>query len=120
MTPYLEFVELSDYLAHLKERMEHTTRLEITSTAGERGNHGLRGITYHAVASARFSDYIAVCAVPIFHTTNFHLQASAERDETRGKVHANFDKVRAEIEQLGVHVARGKWMYEAPAYLREG
>ncbi len=119
MNVYLEFVELSDYLAHLKERMEHTARLEITSTAGERGEHGLRGITYHAVASARFADYIAVCSVPIFHTTNFHLQASAERDDTRAKVHANFDKVRAEIEAQGLRVERGKWTVEAPAYLRE-
>lgn len=128
MNAYLEFNEPDDYIAHLRAQTgaeQPSTHLEITSITGARGEHGLRGVTYYATLTQCFDPsagsgqaYIAVCAIPILNTTNFHLQV--EKGEMRDKLHANFDKVRARLESKGVVVERGRWSVEVPAYLREG
>jgi len=112
-TFYLEFVELDDYIHHLQEtigmfnpiKAEHPdTRIEITSTSGESDERGICSISYQAVLTRRFEDHIAVCAIPLLQTTNFHLQV--EKDALRAK-HENFDKVYAMLGERGLTIERG-------------
>jgi hypothetical protein len=121
---YLEFTELDDYIRHLKERVgmfnptkaEHPdTRIEITSTSGESDERGIRLISYQAVLTHCFEDHIAVCAIPLLQTTNFHLQT--EKDALRAKVHENFDKMCAMLGERGLVLERGKWRLESPKYI---
>jgi hypothetical protein len=120
---YLEFVELDDYLAHLRSLAERgnatpTTRCEITSIGGKPNKHGIAGVAYYAALTYHHADYIATCAIPLLNTTNFHLQT--DRDAMRAKLHENFDKVIAMLRARGVEVTRGKRTLTTPNYLSEG
>ncbi len=115
---YLEFVELDDYLAHLQQvTLFHpvTTHCEITSVSSQPNQHGITGIMYYAALTFRDADHIATCAVALLNTTNFHLQTDKEAVHT--KLHANFDKVVANLTARGIEVTRGKWTLTAPNYL---
>lgn len=116
---YLEFVELDDYLAHLRTLTNAplTTHCEITNIAGKPDKFGIASVTYYAALTYRYVDCIVTCAIPILNTTTFHLKN--DHDETHAKLHANFDKVRAMLVERGVQVARGKWMLTAPIFLSE-
>lgn len=67
MIPVLEFNELDDYLAHLRDEQETDwTHLEIGHLSSERDAHGIRAISFFAIATRRFlspTQYIVVCRV---------------------------------------------------------
>ena len=116
---YLEFIDVEDYIRHLQENtftLRLTTRAEITTTAGERDKHGVCIVTFNAVLTEQFEDHIAVCAITLVQTTNFHLQV--EKETLAAQVRERFDKICAMLGERGLTVERGKWTIEPPAYLR--
>lgn len=125
MIPLLEFNELDDYLAHL--RQEHDTdwtHLEIGHTTGERDQHGIRAVAFFAIATRRIlspTEYIVVWSCPILNTTSVHLQMDkheAPEHQTRSQLHTNFDKVKQMLQERGLNIRPGKWSTESPSYLR--
>jgi len=117
---YLEFIELDDYLAHLRSLNGDapvTTHCEIANIAGKPDKLGVAVVTYYAALTYRYLDCIVTCAIPILNTTTFHLKH--ERAETHAKLHENFNKVRAMLTERGVNLVRGKWTLTAPKYLSE-
>jgi len=119
MNKYLEFNELDDYIAYLRDatgRETPLTHVDITSVSGTPDKYGICEVTYYAALTHLLVDCIATTAIPLLHTTNFHLQT--EREAMHAKLHENFDKVLAMLRERGLVVERGKWTVEPPAYLR--
>ncbi|MCC7162460.1 MAG: hypothetical protein IT331_08195 [Anaerolineae bacterium] len=125
MIPLLEFNELDDFIVHLREKQDTDwTHLEIGHTASERDAQGIRALSFFAIATRRFlapAPYIVVWSCPIIHTTTLHLQMDkheAQEHQTRTHLHANFDKVKANLQEHGLCVRPGKWLSQPPEYLR--
>lgn len=125
MIPVLEFNELEDYVEHLRsEQQADWTHLEISHTSSERDAHGIRAVSFFAVATRRFykpAEYIVVWACPILNTTSVHLQMDKHEPpghQTRERISSNFAKVKFTIEGSGLQVKRGKWSSQPPEYLR--
>ncbi len=134
---YLDFVERADYIAHLKEmaggamreafERSLKTNLELTGDVGQPGQFGNRAVSYYAVATQAFDNYIAVWNVLLMQTDTFSLDFDKQREAKDGdehqtimqKVHARFAEVRKEFEDEGFDVMRGRWRNEAPAHLTQ-
>lgn len=120
---YLEFLSIDDYVAYLKDFQScPVTRLEFTNTMGQVA-HGICDVTYYAVATARIDldNTIAVCGIVLMHTDTANLEMDKHRepaDQTRTKLQARFDKIAAEFLERDVTVNPGKWLIEAPEYLK--
>ena len=75
----------------------------------------------YAVATERLGDHIAAWRTVVRQTSNF--QIDMERGQphdsqgSRARMFANFERVRAELEEQGVRVERGRWTYDAPEHL---
>lgn len=125
MIPILEFNELDDFIGHLRQEQDTTwTHLEIAHITSERDTHGIRSVTFFAIATRRFlspAPYIATWACSLMNTTSVHLQMDRHEPpekQTRSQLHANFDKVKTMLQERGVHVRPGKWSSQPPEYLR--
>jgi hypothetical protein len=117
---YLEFGELDDYLQHIEEEslvlaQQKMTYIEITSTLGEPDQHGVCSITYFATLTRRFESHIAVHAIPLLRTANFHLQVNQDRDHLRTKLHSNFEQVCALLSSRGIQTRHGLWQTQVPS-----
>jgi|GEM_PF-1495351 len=116
---YLEFNELDDYIAYLRGATHQETPLtyvDITSVSGTPDKYGIREVAYYAALTRPLVDCIATTAIPLLHTTDFHLRT--EREAMHAKLHEHFDKVCATLKERGLVLERGKWTVEPPAYLR--
>lgn len=125
MIPVLEFNELEDFITHLRqEEQTDWAHLDIGHSVGERDAHGIRGVSFYAIATRRFiapMPYIVVWSCPILHTTSVHLQMDkheAPEHQMRTQLHANFEKLRANLQERGLCVRPGKWLSQPPEYLR--
>ncbi len=125
MIPVLEFNELDDFAAHLREEEQTDwAHLEIGHTASERDSTGIRSISFYAIATRHMllpSEHIVVWACPILNTTSLHLQMDKHETpekQTRTNLHANLDKVKVQLELRGLKVRPGKWLSQPPEYLR--
>lgn len=125
MIPTLEFNELEDFVAHLRGKQDTDwAHLEIGHTSSERDTHGIRTVSFFAIATCRFltpAEYIVVWSCPILHTTSVHLQMDkpeAPEHQSRAQIHLNFDKVKAMLQERGLSVRSGKWLSQPPEYLR--
>jgi hypothetical protein len=114
---YLEFTELEDYLAHLREHDANATRLGITWQTGAADANGFRTVTYYAAATAQVDDHIATYGTVIYQTLNLNLRVNDERARAHETLHAKFDRVREELERAGVNVTPGVWRIQPPAWL---
>src|SRR5262245_1770758 len=101
MIALLEFNELDDFIAHLREEEQTDwTHLEIGHISGERDAHGIRCVSFFAIATRRFLSpmpYIVVWSCPILNTTSVHLQMDkheAPEHQTHTQLHSNFAKVK--------------------------
>lgn len=125
MIPTLEFNELDDYLSHLREE-EHTdwTQFEIGHITSDRDAHGIRAVTFFAIATRRFpapAPYIVTWSCTLLHTTTIHLQMDKQESpehQSRSQLHANFEKVKSMLHEHGFSVRPGKWSSQPPGYLR--
>ena len=125
MIPTLEFNELDDFITHLRQEQDTTwSHLEIGHVSGERDAHGIRGVTFYAIATRRFlspAQYLVVWSTTLLNTTNVHLQMDKHEDpekQTRTQLHANFEKVKSMLQERGLCVCPGKWSSQPPEYLR--
>jgi len=125
MIPLLEFNELDDYLAHLREEEQTDwTHLEIGNLASERDAHGIRAVTFFAIATRRFlapMPYIVVWSCTLLNTTSVHIQMDKHESpehQTRSQLHAKFDKVKQMLQERGFAVCPGKWSSQPPEFLR--
>lgn len=125
MIPILEFNELDDFIAHLREEQDTDwTHLEIGHVSGEQDAHSIRGVTFYEIATRHLlspSEYLVVRATTLLNTTNAQLQIDkheASEHQTHTQLHANFEKVKAMLQQRGVCVRPGRWSSQPPEYLR--
>ena len=109
----LEFVELDDFLAHLKEDAQKHVRLEIDVESGNpSGQFEVSGVRFRAVATAIVNGPHSIKVVArwehsLLLTNSLHLRI--DRDESRSRLFENFDKLKAHIEERGFEVKRGMW-----------
>ena len=123
--PILEFTNAEDYIDHLKSRMtemqQPKTRLDIGYEQGEPGEHGIRGVTFFAVATARLDDHIACWATPVYRSTNVDLEYfdkdQPEEKQAKTKVWEGHRKIKERMEGDGLTVEPGKWRIDEPEYL---
>lgn len=117
----LEFTNLEDFIDHLARTHCAETRLDIGYEQGEKGDHGIRGVTFLVVATARLDDHIACWAQPAYRTTNYDLEyfdkARPEDEQARSKIWEAHRKIRDELEGRGLQVQPGKWRIDQPEYL---
>ncbi len=125
MISVLEFNERDDYFAHLREEQDTDwTHLDIGHITSERDTHGIRAVSFFAVATRRFlvpTQYIVVWSCPILNTTSVHLQMDKHEPpehQTRSQLHANFEKVKVMFQDHGIAIRPGKWSSQPPEYLR--
>jgi hypothetical protein len=125
MIPALEFNELDDFVAHLRdEEQTDWVHFDVGHTVGDRDSNGIRAISFYAIATRRFlapAEYLVVWACPILNTTSVHLQMDKHEPpekQSRTFIHTNMDKVRAQLEAHGLKVRPGKWLSQPPEYLR--
>lgn len=125
MIPTLEFNELEDFVAHLRDEQDTDwAHLEIGHTSSERDSHGIRAVSFFAIATRRFltpAEYIVVWSCPILHSTSIHLQMDkheAPEHQSRTQLHANFEKAKALLRERGLSVRPGKWSSQLSEYLR--
>jgi hypothetical protein len=127
MKTYLEFIELDDYIAHLRERTNEgaplRSNIELGSVIGEKGLHGIRPISFCAVLTHIFDDHIACYAKTILFTTNYDLDFDDHRhkpeDKVRNKLQAIFEQYCKQLaDEKHLTLTRGRWMFGAPEYLK--
>ena len=125
MISVLEFNELDDFLAHLREEEQTDwTHLEIAHITSERDQHGIRAVAFFAVATRRFftpAPYLVVWSCALLNTTSVHIQMDKHETpehQTRSQLHANFDKVKQLLQERGLMMRPGKWSTQPPEYLR--
>lgn len=124
--PIIEFSEVDDYVAYLQGHGRHNTHLDLSVVMGDSDKHSIRTVTFWAAASSRFCEfdaggYIATLGVPLLQTTNFDLDLERRNDPerpTRAKVRERLATLRAELEARGLKCEPGRWLNQAPVYLR--
>lgn len=108
----LEFVELDDFVAHLKNANHKSVRCEIESETGApRGEWNNAPLTANAVVTAVLTDfgmrYIVKWTRTILITDS--LSYRMDKTQSRDKMFENFARVQQEFETLGFTVLRGQW-----------
>lgn len=124
--PILDFSEIKDYVAYLDDHGRRETHLDLSVIMGESdAPHGVRTVTFWAVASARFcsfdGEHLAALGIPLLSSTNVALDMERKGDPerpTRSKVQERLAQVTAELEERGLKVRPGRWLAQAPVYLR--
>lgn len=109
----LEFVELEDFVAELRERGMKSVRIDIESVSGEpRGEFHNAPHTATAVVTALVTVNERHSAIVRWERTLLvtdSISLRMEREQSREKMFANFEKAKAELTALGFAVARGQW-----------
>ena len=124
----LEFTNGEDYVAYLKAHQTPTTHLDIGVVSGERNKHGICGVSFYVVATARVKDTIACWARLVHSTTSVDIryvdQDRPEEEKVRTRVWKAWEQVKAQMEEDGadwdspLEVQPGKWREDEPRWLR--
>lgn len=119
MSLYLEFAEIADFIAHLREQCVHEVCTEITTTSGKAtGEFQVAGVAYHAAITANLGNYVAATSELLGRTTSMHLSVAQERDEIVQTMLTRFAEVQDSLRQQGFTVQRGVWRLDAPFFLK--
>ena len=118
----LEFTNGEDYVAYLKAHQIPTTHLDIGLVTGERNEHGVCGVGFYVVATARVEDTIPCWARLVHSSTSVDIQHSdrhrPERRGVRTVVWKAWEQVKAQMEAEGLEVQPGKWRQDEVRWLR--
>lgn len=112
-TLFLEFVELDDFHAELKDRGINQVRIEIESNAGVPSGDFLNAShTVHAIVTAFTSEsdrdaVIVRWKTLLLLTDSMSLRVDSKKSQE--KMFANFEVLKTNLSKLGLFVKRGQW-----------
>lgn len=121
---YLNFVEVSDLLKHLRDRNLTQLHAEISNRAGSPSEKfQISTISYYAALSARVGDhrfggYIATSSRELIRTTSVDISIPQECDRVRQTMFQRFDEICDELREQGFEVERGLWSTVPPFFVQ--
>ena len=117
----LEFAKGEDYVAYLKAHQVVTTHLDIGVISGEKGEHGICGVSFYVVATGGVEDHLVCCARLALSTTSVDIQYfdqdRPEEEKVRVRVWKAWEPVKVWMEGEGLEVRPGKWRQDEPRWL---
>lgn len=117
---YLRFVELDDFIAHVKASGE-PAHLEFSNMSSKPDKRfGIYQVTFYAVATAAINEHIATIEFPLLHADSLQLNHDdqVKKEERRAQLQERFGKVKAQLEDKGLTIERGLWTLEKPEFLK--
>lgn len=118
----VEITNGEDYVAYLRAHQTSTTHVDIGVVSGERNEHGICGVSFYVVATARVGEHIACWARLVFATApvdvQYFDQDRPEEEKIKTRVWKACRQMKAQMEEEGLKVEPGRLRQDEPRWLR--